>query len=89
MAYQLSFTEYFGKILLNTYKNSFSEGLLATSQRQRVKNLISKKDKELTELKSWRPLFILNTDYKILAKVLANRKKVALPKLINADQLHE
>ena len=73
-------------ILLNTYKNYFRKGLLTTSQRQGIINLIPKKDKDLTELKSWRPLSILNTDYKILKKVLANRLKVALPKLINADQ---
>ena len=52
-------------ILLSTYKNSFRKGLLTTSQRQGIINLIPKKDKDLTELKSWRPLSILNTDYKI------------------------
>ena len=51
--------------------------------------VIPKKDKDLTELKSWRPLSILNTDYKILTKGLGNRLKIALPELINADRIHE
>ena len=74
-------------ILLNTYKNSFRKGLLTTSQRQGIINLIPKKDKDLTDLKSWRPLSILNTDYKSLTKVLVNRLKIALPEVINADQI--
>ena len=40
-------------ILLNTYQNSFRKGLLTTSQRQGIINLISKKDNDLTELKSY------------------------------------
>lgn len=46
--------------------------------------LYKKNDKTL--LSNWRPISLLNTDYKILAHVLSNRLKTVLNKLINTDQ---
>ncbi len=37
-------------------------------------------------MKSWRPLTLLNTDYKILAKVLAARLQDVVDEIIEADQ---
>ena len=37
-------------------------------------------------IKNWRPLTLLNCDYKIAAKAIANRIKTVIPKLINSDQ---
>lgn len=53
--------------------------------KERLIKLIPKKmDKKL--LKDWRPLTILNTTYKILAKLLAIRLKRVLPSLISKQQ---
>ena len=41
----------------------------------------------MKNLKSWCPLSILNTDYKIIAKVLSNRLKTGLMDIINPDQI--
>lgn len=47
--------------------------------------LIAKKDSDLQDIKNWRPLTLLNADYKVIAKAIANRIKSVLPKLINYD----
>lgn len=37
-------------------------------------------------MKNWRPISLLNTDYKILARDLADRLKVVINKIIHTDQ---
>ncbi len=50
--------------------------------------LIPKQGVDLRLLKSWRPLTLLalNTDYKILAKLLSRRLPSVIDELISADQ---
>ena len=76
-----------GQIVAKTYFNAFKNGSLIGSQNHGIISIIPKKDKDLTQLSSWRPLSLLNTDYKIIAKVLSNRLKKALLEVINADQI--
>ena len=49
--------------------------------------MLPKTGKDLRWLKNWRPLSLLNTDYKILAKIFARRLQVVLPNLIDEDQV--
>ena len=51
-----------------------------------VITLIPKKDKDLINLKAWRPLTLLNLDYKILSKIMAERVKPILVYLIGEEQ---
>ena len=74
-------------MLLESIKYSFHSGHLSLDQSRGIINLIPKEGKDLRYLRNWRPLTILNTDYKILTKALANRLQKVLPKLINNDQV--
>ena len=65
---------------------SYQTGKLAVSQRRGIVKLIPKKDADPNLIKNWRPLTLLNCDYKIASKAIANRIKMVLPKLISEDQ---
>lgn len=58
---------------------------MAYSQRQSILNLIYKKN-DPQELSNYRPISLLNTDYKILSYSLANRVKKVISAIINHDQ---
>ena len=51
-----------------------------------VNSLLPKKNKDTLLLKNWRPISLLNVDYKIATKCIAKRLEKVLPTLINSDQ---
>ena len=75
-----------GPILVKSFNYSFYMGLLSDSQRRGVISLIPKDGKDEDLLKNWRPISLLNVDYKIAAKVIANRMKKVLSSVISNDQ---
>ena len=72
--------------LLSALNLAYESGCLSVTQKRGIIKLIPKKDVEPFYIKNWRPITLLNTDYKIAAKAIANRIKTVLPKLINNDQ---
>ena len=73
-------------LVLQSLNAAFSKGQLSYTQRKGIISLLFKGgDKE--ELDNWRPLTLLNTDYKILAMVLTKRIQKVLYKIINEDQV--
>ena len=54
--------------------------------REATISLISKKDKNPLHCSSYCPISLLNTDVKLLAKLLAQCLEEALPSIISADQ---
>ncbi len=56
------------------------------TMRQASISLIPKPGKDHLQMGNYRPLSILNTDYKIFAKVLAMKIETVIPSLIHVDQ---
>ena len=73
-------------LLLSSINFALQYGRLSTEQRRGIISLLPKKDKDRLYLKNWRPISLLNVDYKILAKALGNRIISFLRTLINEDQ---
>ena len=74
------------KMVLESLNYGFRTDKLSIDQRRGIISLIPKKDKDRTLIKNWRPITLLNIDYKIGAKALALRIQPLLPHLINEDQ---
>ena len=74
-----------GEELLNVFHSGLDNRRLAHSQYLVVIKLLYKK-RPREDIKNWRPVCLLNADYKLLSKVLAERIKSVLPKIIHSDQ---
>lgn len=88
--FTVKFYKYFfdsvGSYLLESLNAAYEVGKLSISQRRGVITLIPKDDSDLLDLQNWRPITLLNTDYKIASKALARRIETILPKLLHPDQ---
>ena len=73
-------------ILINCLNYSLTTHRLCDSQYEGVITLIPKPGKDRMNVSNYRPITLLNCDYKIISKVINNRLYRFLPKLINADQ---
>ena len=73
-------------ILVDLFNYIAKIGRMGIESRRSVIKLIPKIGKLLKLLENWRPISLTNTDYKIYMKVLTNRIKPLLPKLIDYEQ---
>ena len=55
-------------------------------KKQAIITLIDKKDKDRTYLEYWRPISLVNADSKLASKVISNRIKKVLPRIIHYNQ---
>ena len=72
-------------ILLSCYVAAFRTGKMSISQRRGIITLIPKNSVPFL-FKNWRPISLLNTDYKIATRCIASRLKQVLPSITHSDQ---
>ena len=72
--------------LFELFQEIVNEGELHLTAKRGIIALLEKIQKDLLELDSWRPLSLLNGDYKIYSKVLATRLNKLLDTLIDSSQ---
>ena len=82
-----SFWDILGQDLLEVVNDSILTGRLPLSCRRAVITLLPKKG-DLQELKNWRPVSLLCTDYKILSEALALRLREVMASVIHPDQTY-
>lgn len=75
------------KYMINSLNYGFDTGLLSVTQRQGVITCLPKEGKPKYFLKNWRPISLLNVDYKIASSAIAKRIKTVLDKLISDTQM--
>lgn len=68
------------------FNYSLEKGTLPPSLREANISLLLKKGKQPEDCASYRPISLLNSDFKILSKILATRLEDSLPQLIKEDQ---
>ena len=84
--FYMEFWEDIQDLVLGSLNAGFEKGRLSYTQRHGIITLLYKKgDKE--DIRNWRPITLLNVDYKLAAMVLANRLQKVLTSLINEDQV--
>ena len=84
--FYMMFFNKIGTILLEALQYAIKVGRVHTSSRNGIISLIPKADKSPNFLKNWRPIILLCTDYKLLAKIVSNRLRKVLDEIIDKDQ---
>lgn len=74
-------------ILRDLFLVILQNGQLSESMKKGMIKIIYKKKGNKDDLRNYRPLSMLNTDYKILAKIFANRLRV-IPHIVTTNQAY-
>ncbi|CAM2105431.1 unnamed protein product [Caretta caretta] len=82
-----AFWDILGPDLVTVWAESLQSGVLPLSCRRAVLALLPKKG-DLRDLRNWRPVSLLSTDYKIVAKAISLRLGSVMADVIHPDQTY-
>jgi len=82
-----TFKEELTHILLKLFQKTEKEGKLPNSFYEASITLITKPDKDSTKKENYKPISLMNTDVKILNKILANQVPQYIKKIIHHNQV--
>lgn len=86
LEFYLHFLHLLAPLLCRLYNHCFLDEKLPVSLCTSVTRLIFKKRGDIKDLKNWRPISLLNTDYKILATIITPRLSCVMSSLVDLDQ---
>lgn len=75
-----------GPQLLDVINYCFAVDKICETMRASATRLVYKKRGDIKNLKNWRPISLLNTDYKIASKAITLRLSKVLDSIVDRDQ---
>ena len=72
--FYLHFWNELNEAMVGSFQEAFNREMLSNSQKLGVITCLPNPGKPKEYIKNWRPISLLNVDYKILSGVIANRK---------------
>lgn len=85
-AFLSNFTDISGTNSVPFCWECFVENSLCASLKGSATCLIYKKHGDIKDLKNWRPICLLDVDYKIISKVIASPLSRVLDSIVDPDQ---
>lgn len=84
--FYITFAEHLAPFLLHVFTESIESETLLPTLSQGLLTLIPKPNKDSILIDNWRPICLLNNDYKVLAQIFTKRLKMVLDYIIDETQ---